>query len=78
MWGYERLLAVLADPKHEDHEHFAEWFRGGIIPEAFKLAEATKAMRCGLPSWRDGSRRHGFAVVAVRAGSTENITRVER
>lgn len=53
VWGYYHLLEVLADPKHEEHEHYAEWAPDGIDPDKFSPSEATKAMRRGLPSWRD-------------------------
>ncbi|GAB4396823.1 MAG: hypothetical protein OHK0053_11840 [Microscillaceae bacterium] len=25
VWGYEELLAILADPKHKEHKHYREW-----------------------------------------------------
>ena len=34
-WGYARLLAVLRDPKHEEHEEMAEWIGEDFDPEAF-------------------------------------------
>jgi hypothetical protein len=35
--GYERLLEVLRDPKHEEHEEMREWIGGDFDPEAFDL-----------------------------------------
>lgn len=35
--GYEHLLAVLADPDHEEYEDMLEWIGGGLDPEAFDL-----------------------------------------
>jgi hypothetical protein len=31
-WAYEHLLAVLADPSHEEHRHLSEWVGGPIDP----------------------------------------------
>ncbi len=44
-WGYERLLEVLADPKHEEHEEMLEWIGGAFDPEAFDLDEVNQALR---------------------------------
>ena len=33
--GYERLLAILADPAHEEHSGMLEWTGGPIDPDAF-------------------------------------------
>lgn len=50
--GYHDYLEAMADPKHEEHESFVEW-RGPFDPEAFSAEKATKAMRRGLPNWRN-------------------------
>jgi hypothetical protein len=50
-WGYAEFLAVIADPKHEQHHEFVQW-AGEFDPEAFDPQKATKAMRRGLPDWR--------------------------
>jgi hypothetical protein len=50
--GYERLLAVLADPTHAEHADYAEWFPDGIDSEPLDHAAATRQMRRGLPDWR--------------------------
>ncbi len=34
-WGYERLLAVLADPAHREHREMREWLGRPFDPEAF-------------------------------------------
>ncbi len=37
-WGYQRLLSVLADPSHEEHEELSEWIGEPIDPTAFDIA----------------------------------------
>lgn len=37
-WGYEHLLAVLADPTHEEHEHLSQWVGRPVDPAEFDLA----------------------------------------
>jgi hypothetical protein len=53
VWGYAHFLEVIGDPKHEEHDDLLDWIGGEFDPEAFSPAEATKAMRKGLPNWRD-------------------------
>lgn len=50
--GYANFLEVLADPEHEDHDHFVSWSGGKFDPERFNPADATKRMRKGLFDWR--------------------------
>jgi hypothetical protein len=35
--GYEDLLRIIADPKHEEYQGMIEWLGGPIDPEAFSL-----------------------------------------
>jgi hypothetical protein len=51
VWGYAEFLEALANPKHEQHEDFVEW-AGPFDSEQFDVAKKTKAMRRGLPDWR--------------------------
>lgn len=51
VWGYAEFLEAIADPKHEQHDDFVEW-AGDFDPEEFDAGKATKAMRRGLPDWR--------------------------
>lgn len=51
VWGYAEFLEAIADSKHEQHDDFVEW-AGEFDPEEFDAAKATKAMRRGLPDWR--------------------------
>jgi hypothetical protein len=53
VWGYAEFLEAIRNPKHEEYESYLEWIGGEFDPEAFSEAEATKAMRKGLPNWRD-------------------------
>lgn len=53
VWGYPEFLEAIRNPKHEEHESYLEWIGGAFDPEAFSAAEATKAMKKGLPNWRD-------------------------
>ena len=52
VWGYYAMLEALANRKHERHKEFKEWV-GRFDPEAFDPAEATAAMKQGLPNWRE-------------------------
>jgi len=52
VWGYTEFLEALADPKHERHDDFVEWV-GEFDPEKFEAKQATKAMKKGLPDWRN-------------------------
>lgn len=44
-WGYEHLLEVLRDPKHEEHEEMREWIGGDFDPEVFDLDEVDAALK---------------------------------
>jgi hypothetical protein len=52
VWGYAEFLAALADPDHEQHEEYVEW-AGSFDSKVFDAEKATKAMRRGLPDWRE-------------------------
>jgi hypothetical protein len=51
VWGYADFLEAIADPKHEEHDRMLEW-AGDFDAEKFDADKATKAMRRGLPDWR--------------------------
>lgn len=51
VWGYAEFLEAIADPEHIQHDEFVEW-AGEFAPEEFDAGETTKAMRRGLPDWR--------------------------
>ena len=46
--GYEHLLEVLADPKHEEHRDLLEWVSEDFDPELFDARIATVRMVRGL------------------------------
>ena len=52
-WGYADFLEAIADPQHEEHEHLLEWIGGKFDAEKFDPKAATKAMKKGLPDWRN-------------------------
>lgn len=38
-YGYEELLEIIKNPKHEEHEETMEWLGGGFDPELFDCAD---------------------------------------
>lgn len=42
--GYERLLAILADPQHEEHEDMLDWLGGDLDPETFDPAAVNASL----------------------------------
>jgi hypothetical protein len=52
IWGYADFLEAIGNKKHEQHEELLEWIGGRFDSEEFDPANATKAMRKGLPDWR--------------------------
>jgi len=38
-WGYEELLAIIKDSKHEEYEEMLEWLGGEFDPEHFDVEE---------------------------------------
>lgn len=51
VWGYAEFLQAVVDPHHERHDELLEC-SGPFDPTAFDAAQATQAMRLGLPAWR--------------------------
>ena len=50
--GYAEYLKTLSDPDHEEWEESSDWC-GPCRPEKFVAQAATKAMRKGVPDWRN-------------------------
>ena len=44
VWGYENLLHIIQDPKHEDYETMLTWLGGPIAPEAFNVDAVNKEL----------------------------------
>jgi hypothetical protein len=42
--GFYRMLDVLADPDHEEHEDMLEWLGGEFDPEHFDVDETNRAL----------------------------------
>jgi hypothetical protein len=53
VWGYADFLKAISDKGHERHDELLEWVGGRFDPEVFDAAAATKAMKKGLPDWRN-------------------------
>jgi hypothetical protein len=51
LWGYQELLAILADPAHARYQECIEMIGEGFDPEAFsaEAADALVAARFGRP-----------------------------
>jgi len=43
--GYEELITVLADERHEEHENLLAWAPPGFDPEVFDLVAANRRLR---------------------------------
>jgi hypothetical protein len=43
--GYEEFLGVIADPSHEEYEHYMGWSGGTFDPAAFDLAAVNAALQ---------------------------------
>lgn len=43
--GYEQLLDILRDTKHEDHEQYSEWAGEDFDPEKFVLEKTNRILR---------------------------------
>lgn len=44
-WGYQNLIEILANPKHEEYEEMREWVPPDFDAEAFDLNETDQTLR---------------------------------
>ena len=44
-WGYQNLIEVLADPRHEEYAELREWVGEYFDPEEFELDEINGGLR---------------------------------
>lgn len=49
VWGYAEFLEAIQNPDNEQYEELLEWVGGEFDPDVFDPAEATNAMKKGLP-----------------------------
>ncbi len=49
-WGYEEFLEILADPKHEEHNHYVQWSGSDFDPEVFDLDEVNQSLQHFKPA----------------------------
>ncbi len=45
--GYERFLAAIRDPEHEEHDEMLAWVGGAFDPEGFDLNVVNRILRFG-------------------------------
>jgi len=53
IWSYADFVEAIQNPEDERHEKLLEWVGGRFDPEAFDPEKTTKAMKKGLPDWRE-------------------------
>lgn len=44
-WGYQNLLGILADPKHEEHDGYKEWIGDHFDSEEFDLDDTNAGLK---------------------------------
>lgn len=44
IWGYDDLLAALADPNDPEHDDMLDWLGGTLDPEAFDLEAVNRRL----------------------------------
>ena len=45
IWRFFEMLAILADPDHEEYEEMAKWLDPDFDPEAFSVEDVNKSLR---------------------------------
>ena len=51
-FSYQEFLEAIADPGHEEHEHYIEWISEEFDPEAFEPVEINKQLEFMSAYWR--------------------------
>ena len=46
--GYEEFVEAMADPAHQDHEHYRQWIGRDWDPEFFQVASVNEALHLDL------------------------------
>ena len=67
--GYENLIEILADPKHEEHESMKEWLGRPLDPKAFDLEKTNAYLR--KLKWPRTTENHLRKVLMARDGYEE-------
>ncbi len=75
IFGYERFLEVIRNPKHAEHAETLVWAGGSFDPEAFRVDDANPATRgvgcCGV-------RKHDRGSVGSRPPAANRVTDLRR
>ena len=45
IWGYQNLIEILSNPKHEEYDEYLEWIGGPFKPEYFDKDLANKILK---------------------------------
>jgi hypothetical protein len=71
-WGYQDLLKVLRNPKHEEHNTMKEWLGRPFDPEAFDLAHTNTYLR--MLKWPTTSEARLRSALMKRDGFREDAS----
>lgn len=56
-WGYANLLAILAEPEHEEHEEMREWIGDDFDPARFDFEAVNRALATLANRWNRAPRK---------------------
>jgi hypothetical protein len=59
VFGYENLLAIIADPEHDEHDDMVAWLeemRPGFDPNVFDMDEVNRRLKKIRPNVLDAER----------------------
>jgi hypothetical protein len=57
VFGYAEFLDAIADPSHEDHEHYLDWIGGDFDPGAFDIEKVNVTLTNLARRWRSPRSR---------------------